>query len=64
MMATVKNAPNPEAMLAQMLAGNPFTSTIASMLKNNGSLEALAKQMAQNNAIDINQLVQSLQGGF
>jgi hypothetical protein len=34
------------------------------MLKGNGSLEAIARQMAQEKGYDINQIIQGLQGGM
>ena len=37
---------------------------IANMLRNNGSLESIARQMAQAQNIDINQLINQLQGGL
>ena len=63
MMNMIKNAPNPEAALSQMLQNDPRTGAIANMLKNNGNLEALAKQIAQMKGYDINQVIQGLQGG-
>lgn len=62
MMQQVKNAQNPQAMLAQMLQNNPNTSMIANMLSNNGNLEEVARQMAQARGIDINQLIKQLGG--
>ena len=41
-------------MLAQLLQNNPNTTMLASMLKNGGNLESIARQMAQINGIDIN----------
>ena len=65
MMQQVKYAQNPQAMLAQLLQNNPNTAAIASMLKNNnGSLETIARQMAQERGIDINQLINQLSGGL
>lgn len=59
-MASVKNAQNPEAMLAQIIQNNPNSAALANMLKQNGSLESIARQMAQANNIDIMELIQSL----
>jgi len=40
-----------------MLQNNPNTAALANMLKDGGSLESIARQMAQTNGIDINQLI-------
>lgn len=64
MMNMIKNAPNQQAALAQMLQNDPRTGAIANMLKGNGSLEAIARQMAQEKGYDINQIIQGLQGGM
>ena len=61
-MQKIKNAKDPQAMLAQALQANPNTSMIANMLKSNGDLESLARQMAQARGIDINQLINQLGG--
>ena len=63
-MQQVKYSQNPQAMLAQLLQNNPNTAAIAGMLKNNGNLEQVARQMAQERGIDINQLIRQLQGGM
>ncbi len=59
-MAQVKNAPNPQALLAQILQNNPNTSSIYTLLQSNGNLEQVARQMAQMGKIDINQLISQL----
>ena len=64
MMQQVKNAQDPQAMLAQLLQNNPNTAFIANMLKSNGSLEVLARQMAYNKNIDIGNLIHQLSGGI
>ena len=64
LMNQIKNAQNPQAMLAQALQNNPNTTTIATMLKDNNNLENIAKQMAQAKGIDIMQLISQLQGGI
>ena len=61
-MDMIKNSQNPQAMLAQVLQNNPNTAAISNMLKNNGSLESIARQMAQARGIDINQLLNQLGG--
>ena len=62
MMQQVRNAQNPQAMLAQMLQNNPNTAAIAGMLKGGGSLEQIARDMAKARGIDINQLIRQLGG--
>lgn len=62
-MAQIKNSPNPQALLAQILQSNPNTGVIANMLKSNGNLETIARSMAQERGIDITQLINNLQGG-
>ena len=61
-MQQVKNAQNPEVMLAQILQNNPNTAAIANMLKSGGSLENTARQMAAASGIDIEQLIKQLGG--
>ena len=64
LMRQVQTASDPQAMLAQILQNNPNTAAIATLLKNNNnSLESIARQMAQERGIDINQLLAQLQGG-
>ena len=54
-------ASNKEAMLKNMIANNPQFAQIAAMMKANpNGLEGIAKQMAQANGIDINQLLEHL----
>ena len=60
LMHQVQNAQNPEAMLAQILQSNPNTALISNMLKSNGSLEKLARNMANAKGIDIMQLINQL----
>ena len=59
-MAQIKNASDPQAALAQVLQNNPNTSAIYTLLQSNGSLENIAKQMAQASNIDINKLISQL----
>ena len=51
-------------MLAQMLYNNPNTAAISGMLQSGGSLENIARSMAQQQNVDINQLINQLQGGL
>lgn len=62
MMQQVKGAQNPQAMLAQMLQNNPNTAAISQMLRGGNSLESIARQMAQQRGIDIEDLVNQLGG--
>ena len=62
LMAMVKSAPNPQQALAQMLQTNPNTAMISNLLKGGDSLETIARQMAQQRGIDINQLINQLGG--
>ena len=64
MMAQVKNSPNPQAMLAQILQNNPNTAAISQMLHGGNSLEIIARQMAQAYGEDINNIISRLQGGM
>ena len=61
-MQQIKNAQDPQAMLAQLL-NNPNTAAISGMLRSGNSLEGIARQMAQQQGVDINQLLRQLQGG-
>lgn len=63
MMQQLKSAANPQQTLMGMIQQNPQFAQIAQMMKNNpGGLEGLAKQMAQANNIDINNLIRQLGG--
>ena len=63
MMQTLRNAANPQQTLMGMIQQNPQFAQIAAMMKNNpGGLEGVARQMAQQNGIDINQLIAQLGG--
>ena len=59
-MRQVKNAPDAEAMLTQLLYNNPNTATIATMLQSNGDLEGLAREMARAKNIDLKDLINQL----
>ena len=62
MMQQIKNAQNPQEMLAQLLQSNPNTAAISGMLQSNGNLESIARQMAKANGFDINQIINQLGG--
>ena len=60
MMNQLKNVPNREAALAQMLQSNPNTAAIASMLQSNGNLQSLAQQIADANGYNLNEIISKL----
>ena len=61
MMQQLQMASNKEAMLKNMISNNPQFAQIAAMMKTNpNGLDGIAKQMAQANGIDINQLLEHL----
>lgn len=64
MMQQIRNAPDSQAMLVQILQNNPNTAMIAAMLQNGNGLEGVAKAMAINRGVNINNLINRLQGGF
>ena len=41
-------------MLTQILQNNPNTAMISNMLRNGGSLEGIAREMAKARNVDIN----------
>ena len=61
-MRQVKMAQNPQAELANMLQNNPATSMIHQALQGGQNLEQIARRMAQQEGIDINQLLNQLGG--
>ena len=63
-MQQYKNSSDSQAMLLSFLQNNPKTAALVNVLKSNGNLEVLARQMAHSKNIDIMQLLQQLQGGF
>ena len=62
MMRMVQMAQNPQAELASLIQNNPNSAAISHMLQNGNSLEQIARNMAQQNGIDINNLINQLQG--
>lgn len=63
MMSSLRMAQNPQQELINMVRSNPQMAQIARMANNTpNGLEGLARQMAQANGIDINQLLQQLGG--
>ena len=63
MMQTIQNARNPQAELSNFIQNNPNSAAIASMLRNGGSLESIARNMAQQCGIDINDLINQISSG-
>ena len=61
LMNQVKLAKNPQAMLAQIIQNIPNSATIANMLKTN-SLEEIARGLAAQHGVDINQLIKHMLG--
>ena len=61
MMNTLKTSQNREQALYAMIQQNPQFAQITQMMKAGpGNLESLAKQMAQANGIDLNELIKRL----
>lgn len=60
----IKNSPNPQVMLNSMLQNSPYTSAISNLLKTNGSLEEIARSMAQQQKIDINSIINQFESGL
>ena len=61
MMNTLKTSQNREQALYAMIQQNPQFAQITQMMKAGpGNLEGLAKQMAQANGIDLNELIKRL----
>lgn len=63
LMYQVKSSQNPQAMLAQIIQNNPNSAMLANMLKSN-TLEGIARELAAQQGIDINQLIKQLQSGL
>lgn len=63
MMHQLKMASNPQQALMGMIQQNPQFAQIAQMMKTNpNGLEGVARQMAQANGVDLNNLVKQLGG--
>ena len=63
MMQQLKNASNPQQVLMSMIQNNPQFAQITQMMKGAGGLEPLARQMAQQKGINLDNLIQELIGG-
>ena len=63
MMQQLKMASNPQQTLMGMIQQNPQFAQITQMMKANpNGLEGVAKQMAQANGVDLNNLLKQLGG--
>lgn len=60
MMQMIQSANNPQAELSNFIQNNPYSAAIASMLKSGANLETIAKNMAQQYGIDINDLINQI----
>ena len=63
MMQAVKTAENPQLALANMLNNNPNTAYISQMLRNGNNLEGIARMIAQQKGVDINDVIRQLSVG-
>ena len=63
MMQMVKTAENPQLMLTNILQNNPNSAYISQLLRGGNSLEGIAKMMAQQNGVDINDLIKQISVG-
>ena len=56
----MKNMPNQEAVITNILQQNPQLGFLSGMLRNGDNLENIAKQIAQFKGYDINTILQRL----
>ena len=63
MMQAIKTAENPQLALANILNNNPNSAYISQMLRNGNSLEGIARMMAQQKGVDINEVIRQLSVG-
>lgn len=63
MMQAIKTAENPQLALANMLNNNPNTAYISQMLRSGNNLEGIARALAQQKGIDINDVIRQLSVG-
>ena len=61
LMQQMRNAGSPQAMINNLIENNPQLSMLAQ--GRHGNWEGVARSMAQQRGIDINQLISQLQGG-
>lgn len=59
-MQRLKMTQNKDAALAQLLQSNPNCAAIAQMVRNGNSLESIAKSLAQQANVDINDVIRQL----
>ena len=62
MMWMVKGAKNPQVGLTQLLQNNPNTAAISQMLRGGNDLESIARQMAQQRGIEIDEVINQIGG--
>lgn len=63
MMQQLKMVSNPQQALIGMISQNPQLAQMLQMVKNTpNGLEGLARQMAQANGVDLNNLIRQLGG--
>ena len=58
LMHTIQSSSNPQTMMNNLFGKNPQLA----MLAKQPNLQQIAEQMARDNNIDLNQLIQNLQG--
>ena len=59
-MQKIKMASDREAALAQMIQNNPNSAALAQMIRGGNSLESIAKSLAQQANVDINDVIRQL----
>ena len=61
LMRQVQTATNPQAALDTIISNNPTLQSFVTLAKNNGSsLEQVARILAQQKGVDINNLIRQL----
>ena len=59
-MQQFQNSQNPQQMMMNILYNNPQFAQIASIAARNGNLEQVARQLAQQKGVDINDIISRL----
>ena len=59
-MQQFQTAQNPQQMMMNILQNNPQFAQIASIAARNGNLEQVARQLAQQKGVDINDIINRL----
>ena len=60
LMRQLKGVPNAQSILMQALQNNPNMQPLISIIQNNGNLETIAKGMAAQQNININDVINKL----